>query len=363
MIHKKNFYQLFLCIWLLTACCLLPIFSNAQTQLDSLQKLLANHTSEDEEQFQLLLAVTEAQEFTILKASVITCDKALALAQKLNNQKYIAAALNEKARLLIRSSKSDEALILKEKAFAINEKLNDRNGMADNYLTESIVNLVSGKYDKQKECLDKSLSLLTADVSLTLKGRLYYNICWYYQYTNPDTAFIFINKSLAFILQTDRKYWLSTIYNKMGGLNSTKGDVSKALEYFNKALEISIHEKYFSTASATYENVGWVYSDRANYSLAIDNFIKALKMYEILGDERMQAYELNNIGMTFSNINNFEKALECFNRQIPLSIKINDGYSLSSAYQEVGNVRLKEGKYKEALEWYQKAMKLSFSIL
>ena len=72
----------------------------------------------------------------------------------------------------------------------------------------------------------------------------------------------------------------ATTYNNIAGVYYAKGDYDKALEYYEKALEISeskLGKDHPSTAT-TYNNIALVYEAKGDYDNALEYFLKAFRI-------------------------------------------------------------------------------------
>ena len=137
------------------------------------------------------------------------------------------------------------------------------------------------------------------------------------------------------------------------GINS-QGNYDKALEYYNKALEIdlSVHGDRHPNVATCYNNIGGVYDSQGNYDKALEYYNKALEIrLSVLGDGHPNvATCYNNIGGVYDSQGNYAKALEYCNKalEIFLSVFGENHPNVFTSYCNIGITYYMQGLYSEA---------------
>lgn len=116
-------------------------------------------------------------------------------------------------------------------------------------------------------------------------------------------------------------------------------------------------------ATATsYNNIGMAFFHKGEYSKALDNYYKALAIrLKVLGDEHVDtANTYNKIGLVYDSLDDNEKSLEYYFKALEIREKIlgEEHPDTSGSYKNIGNVCYRQKKYKEALEFYLKALNI-----
>ncbi|KAF5437841.1 Tetratricopeptide (TPR) repeat containing protein [Candidatus Methanophagaceae archaeon] len=133
---------------------------------------------------------------------------------------------------------------------------------------------------------------------------------------------------------------LAVAYYNRGIAYNTLKQHEKAIEDFNKALELNL--KY----AEAYNNRGNAYAKLKQHETAIEDYNKALELN--LND----ATAYCNRGTTYGELKQHEKAIEDYSKAIELNLKY------TTAYNNRGNAYGKLKLYKSAIEDYSKAIEL-----
>ena len=129
--------------------------------------------------------------------------------------------------------------------------------------------------------------------------------------------------------------------NNVGVVYNNKGEYEKALESFNKAIELD------SGFPLAYNNRGWAYLELGQYDNAIIDCTKAIEL-----DPRL-AFAYSNRGLAYIRLGQFEQAISDCTR----AIELDPGLAL--AYSNRGQAYINIGKYEEAIADLDKAVELN----
>ena len=128
--------------------------------------------------------------------------------------------------------------------------------------------------------------------------------------------------------QTTDQQEKASIFHHLGYVNNSRGEYSKALEYYEKSLEIrkkSLPANHPDVA-ASYNNIGMVYYSMGEYSKALEYYEKSLEIIKKTLPENhpLLATSYNNIAWVYRNttdykkaLNYYEHALEIWQRSLP----------------------------------------------
>lgn len=152
--------------------------------------------------------------------------------------------------------------------------------------------------------------------------------------------------------QIKDKELLAKSYNLMGNFHSIRTDRSKAIDYYEKALELfdQIGDKH-GIAVVTH-NLGTLYCMVRKTSKALYYLEKTIDLTQELGDKKLFAMTLCNMGVVYKDLENYDKALECYFKYKFISEEINDKRGIGLALGNMGNVYIELLEYDKAMECY-----------
>lgn len=223
-----------------------------------------------------------------------------------------------------------------------------------------------------------------------------------YRNSNPDTAFILIDKALTLAKKINYRKGIANALRNKAIINSLKGNYSealsncfeslkiskeindktgtsktlgnigtiynsqsdypRALEYFFKSLKIKDELNDKSGIATTLGNIGIVYYSQSDYPLALKYYLKALNMDEELGNKSGIARHLGNIGIVYKAQSNYPKALEYYFKALDINQKLGNKHAEASVLGNIGNAYYSQSNYKTALEYDLKALKITEEI-
>jgi len=141
------------------------------------------------------------------------------------------------------------------------------------------------------------------------------------------------------------------------------------IPYCNKALEVVERNlptatgreriSYLKTKALAINNIGYVYYFKGNYSKGLEYYLKALTIREEVQDIYGISESLYNIATVYRSQGNVGKALEYMEKSVKLSEEKNDKASMALAYYGIGTIYLRQGDNPKAMQYYQKSLKLN----
>jgi class 3 adenylate cyclase/tetratricopeptide (TPR) repeat protein len=146
------------------------------------------------------------------------------------------------------------------------------------------------------------------------------------------------------------------------GVNLSKSDHAKALEYHLRALKIyeSLHVK-IGIANAS-QNIGNIHYYLNSYQKAQEYYLKALKLFEDLSNTRGIAKNAINVGITYAKKKDFDKALQYYAAALRAGEETGEKSTIASAARNSGEVYFDKGDYPKAIEYYSTAQKISADL-
>lgn len=145
------------------------------------------------------------------------------------------------------------------------------------------------------------------------------------------------------------------LYNDLSWFWSSY-DFKKALNYGNKALQLSNSSHYEKGRGDSYNMLAGVYDYVGKYDSAMICYNKSLKIRKKLGDSVGVANVYNNIGISFYFRRDYKNALHYYIKAARLREKINDISGYSQSLTNIGVIYRGMGDYENAIKTYRKTL-------
>jgi len=160
---------------------------------------------------------------------------------------------------------------------------------------------------------------------------------------------------------SDKKGMAKTL-NNIGVMYSNQGNFPQALVYYQRSLKIKEEISDKSGMAGAMNNIGLVYMNQGDYPKALDNYQRSLRIKEEFSDHRGIAQILNNIGLIYMRQDDYPNALECFRRSLNICEEISDKRGLAGILSNIGLIYMNIGDYPQALDYYQHSLKINEEI-
>ena len=146
--------------------------------------------------------------------------------------------------------------------------------------------------------------------------------------------------------------------NNIGYDAHNKGNVIKAIEYYNKALKLREQAGDKQGIAESINNLGTLYSYQNDLKASIAYYARAVKLYEEAGDMKGASQSLNNLGSTYINTKEPKKSIEYNTKALHIQEKNNDELGMSNSFVNLGNAYEALGETNKAIEYYTKSLQI-----
>ncbi len=214
---------------------------------------------------------------------------------------------------------------------------------------------------EQSKNIDSLLVALKNAKEDTLKVNLYHDISKHFIINEIDTVPHFSQKGIALAQQLGFKKGEMTNLNVLGNYYENKTDYEKALETYDKALNIAKEINSTEGFAMLYNNIGMVHIRQGKYDVALPLMFDALKAEEQLRNQKGISQSYNNIGVIYFYQQNFNRATEYFEKSLAMEEKIGEPAAIKQAVNNLGVIYDYLKNYPKAIEQYQKAFQLNAS--
>lgn len=254
-----------------------------------------------------------------------------------------------------------------ERAIELNSEIENDTLKAETYKTIGYVQFLLGNFDKSLEYFDESYKYyLKINDSLNLAFVLNSKGSNYVDKGKSDKAlesFIKAEKIYLNLLKTKPddeliNIHLGVFYINFGLFyNQEINDREKALEAFNKALNIAKNINDSIRIAAAYSNIGMIYNDNDNQIKSREYFEKAYLITAKHGNQPFSARILHNIGETYKDEQNYEKAKEYFFKSLGIIERINNQKDLAKTNRIIASIFYETKEYDKALKYLRTSEK------
>jgi len=158
---------------------------------------------------------------------------------------------------------------------------------------------------------------------------------------------------------------LASAYIGIGWFYQLNGDFTKAIDFYNKALNVSGEAgDKLNEARALRKLAVW-YIEKKDYAQALELLTKSAEINRSRQHSYQHRYSLAcdyfDIGLVFSNKNDSIAAKEFYQRSRAIFEKMKLKNELSDCYFNLGEIYLFEKEYRKALDYYLSGLKIDLA--
>lgn len=314
---------LFLLTFVITTQNLIVAPLQGKTKLDSLLGELSKAKG-DTNEVNLLSTLSFENYSTNVNESIAFGLKGLKLSNKIKWEKGKARCYNSLGTCyLMGKNNYPKALEYFKKALVINEKLEDKNGIAYN---------------------------------LGNMGTIYF-----YQ-LNYSKAIEYYQRAIKISLETGDSSNLALNIGDLGNVYTYQSNYPMALEYYQKALIINEKIENKNSIALNLGNIGTIYHYLSNYTKALEYTQKSVKLFEDLGNRSSYALNLGNLGSIYTSLLDYPKALECYFKSIRINEELGNKASIAIKLGNIANIYTHQSNYPKAIEYFNKAIDINKEV-
>jgi tetratricopeptide (TPR) repeat protein len=155
----------------------------------------------------------------------------------------------------------------------------------------------------------------------------------------------------------ENKESMISLFNSMGEISYTLGDLNKGLNYYDMAIKLCNETGNKSAKAELFANKGEILSREGKWGLAVQNFEKSRIISEKLGDSHVVAKAYRGLAHVYWRFGDYDKATQYNNLSIQASMEVGDMHSIARTFIELGLIYSATGDYEKAIEYYSKSLK------
>lgn len=207
--------------------------------------------------------------------------------------------------------------------------------------------------------IDSVLNVLNKTGNDSVRVNCYNLIYKHYNYSNPDSAYYYLEQGLVYFRNKNYKYGIANLYHFLGSVDDDHGRTAIASKRQNEALRIFREIGNKSGEANTLNDLGIISGKKGNFDSATNLFLKALRIFKEINNNSGIANVYLSLGNISDNTEDYKKALEYYNKGLELVTDTQQVRTLCNFYNNIGILYGKKGDLKTSLAYFQKAMNRS----
>lgn len=308
-----------------------------------------------------LLQLSKEKLSTSPDSTISIALQAVEIAEKIEYEKGKALALKNIGLGYYYQGKYLETLDYWNQSLTIYENLKDELGVSN--LLSNIGAVYSDRGDDVK-ALDYALrSLSIAEKygeklrilsALNLIGNIYFT-----KKQTKDKALEYLLRALPLCEEIGNTESLGVISENIGELYFEKGDDAKALQYYNKAIEVLGESP---DAPFAYNGIGKIYLRKGNTDEALKYHNQALNLAKKLDVKLRMVESFLGIANVYNKVSDFKSAIKYYTEAENLASELKSPSNLKDIYQEMSGVYEKAGDFKNAYVYQTRLDKIKDTL-
>jgi signal transduction histidine kinase len=195
----------------------------------------------------------------------------------------------------------------------------------------------NAEYSSALAMIDQALLNLESIGKTSTLGLAYMAKGNYYHHKHVlDSAMEFYTKSAQIYLQTQDSSRLAGVYNNLGIVLSSSGDLDKARAFYKKSLAIKLEVKSGADIAQSYLSLGNIKLDKQEWDSANYYYKIADSIYSHFDHKQGQIWAQNNLANSAYYSENYNDAKGYFLNSLSLAKQLNDSVELCRLYSNLG---------------------------
>lgn len=351
---------------------LLIISSNTvHSNLDSLKKALAkaNHDSVRINLLERMIEIGDDNEWPVFNEQYkAICEKNLAsLNEKDPSYSYYlknySGALNNAGYYEKLRGNTLSAIKNYEACIKIDQKMNNRDGMATTLLNLAVIYENQGDISKGIERLFQALKIQEElkDEKMIAYSLNYIGL-FYKKLGESEKAREFYEKAKMLREKIKDYTGLSLTLNDLGTLHSENKEYETALNYFNQSLELKKYGKEQSGTAETYLNLGIIYQELGNFEKAKEYHHKSVDIARATASKGSLANIINHLGLFYAARKDYKLAQKYSEEAFEMGKSIGYPEVIKRSALSLSNIYKGSGNFAKALHYYETFIVMRDSI-
>lgn len=313
-----------------------------QKQLDSLLRVLDNHSGQDSMRVLILNEIVYAYHTIDPDKGLAIADQSIKLAQKIKIPILIAAAYANKGTNYWAKGSDSLAREMYLNALSIHESIGNQTGMGRMYNNVGLLYFNKADYYHAINYHKKALDIFTEKKDSLAIAVTMVNIGVDYQYLSDYMAALdYYLQSLAIYQKIgDADIYgsgLANTLNNIGIIYKNLDQLDSALSYQHKAIAVYDAIQNQRGLAATYGNIAIVHEKLSQPEKSVEYLLKALSINKQSGNPRRIAADLSNLGSAYILLGDYKAGLDNLSQARKTYETVGDKHNLSVILSKLGD--------------------------
>lgn len=262
-----------------------------------------------------------------------------------------------------KNSKVDTALHYARQAYDLADRMGNQKLVAASLNSLGDTYQALGLYDTALMILSRSVNIYTAQQDSSELARVYNNMGIIYDekaaYQQALTHYFL---GLRVAERTSQLPLQANILGNIGIVYKKQKEPEKVLEYYNKALEVYLQIDHKFGITVTSGNIGSVLIQVGEYHESIKHSEKAISGYKELGYLRYVPYSLGNIGIAYDSLGELPRAKIFYEQAYGEHMSFENRYEAAYNAKNLAYLLWKQGDLKNASSYATHAISMAGDI-
>lgn len=275
----------------------------------------------------------------------------------------LVRALIDEARRLIDATEYNQALVAYEMAIAIAEKLGDQKNLASALIGIGSVHGRQGDYPAASEKLRAGLAVAEAIEDVERIDAALHNLGIVHRLQGEyEEALAYYRRVVALADATKRSQVLGPTFNNIGIVHMLRGSYRAALDNLHRSLELKEAAGDRAGLPSTLTNIGIVHVQQGHPELALDYYRRSLDVAEEVGQQARRAGTLNDIGQAYATLERHELALDYYRRALTLHEAAGRRAEVATTFYNIGRTHRARGEVDSATDYLSRSLAIREAI-
>lgn len=178
-------------------------------------------------------------------------------------------------------------------------------------------------------------------------------------FVNPVKALDYANKALELSTATDNSLGEAYAYRNLASIHSYNESYFISMEYLQRALEIFMLNNDSVGIGNCYISLGHTYRRLQNTKEEVNYHLKSYEIFKKRNDKERVGVTAHNLGESYFNIKDLAKSRELTLYAIKINDSLNNQSVLSSCYKVMGLIELAENNFELAENYFKRVIEIA----